>query len=178
MSLKQHGRLATNGFVFPLFRQMLINHSYCQTWSALLAVAILKMPHIHYIYIYIYISQYHTGQSKLLYDQRKSTALGNRVHILRDILYMPVWHTLPMLLYSRLHPGLLCSLSWYHMHILYLILPISTDDAIYMHTYFRLHSTAFFILQRIHDQCDEKQKTKIHSSWTTLSDTISKDHIL
>ena len=115
------------------------------------------------LYIYIYISQYHTGQSKLLYDQRKSTALGNRVHILRDILYMPVWHTLPMLLYSRLHPGLLCSLSWYHMHILYLILPISTDDAIYMHTYVRLHSTAFFIFQRIHDQCDEKQKTKIHS---------------
>ena len=43
MSLKQHGHFATNGFVFPLFRQMLIDHSYCQAWSALLAAAILKM---------------------------------------------------------------------------------------------------------------------------------------
>ena len=48
MSLKQHGHFATNGFVFPFFRQMLINHSYCQTRSALLAAAILK------IYTYIY----------------------------------------------------------------------------------------------------------------------------
>ena len=41
MSLKQHGHFATNVFVFPLFRQMLINHLYCQTWSALLSAAIL-----------------------------------------------------------------------------------------------------------------------------------------
>ena len=52
MSLKQHGHFATNGFVFPLIRQMLINHSYCQTRSALLAAAILKC--IIYIYTISY----------------------------------------------------------------------------------------------------------------------------
>ena len=43
MSLKQHSHFATNGYMFPLFRQMIINHSYFQTWSALLAAAILNM---------------------------------------------------------------------------------------------------------------------------------------
>ena len=36
MSLKQHGYFATNGFVFPLIRQMLMNHSYYHTWSQML----------------------------------------------------------------------------------------------------------------------------------------------
>ena len=78
ISLNQHGHFATNGFVFPLIRQMRMNHSYFQTWNVK-HVSSLKiwMVHTHlpdewkhetigsemtvlfkryFIYIYIYIS--------------------------------------------------------------------------------------------------------------------------
>ena len=47
MSLKQHGHSATNGFVFPLFRQMLIDHSYCH-------ISVCKQVYI-YISVCVYV---------------------------------------------------------------------------------------------------------------------------
>ena len=67
MSLKQHGHFATNGFVFPLFKHTLINHSNRQSWRALLAAAILKRVMDGYKYtIWTYLATASWHQAVLL----------------------------------------------------------------------------------------------------------------
>ena len=92
MSLKQHGHFATNGFVFPLFRQMLQNteKSTLNLW-----IVVNRIKCKHWIFLSINKARNTDQSSYMGWNHRKHQPNGEGNHHARQkIPSIPWWYNL------------------------------------------------------------------------------------